>query len=197
MPVPARSLLAIPFACALLLASCTVPPPPEYGPIRFTDRPQLKLSVDSVDLRDTFDPAPDGPNIERSFPVTPQSAAEDWAHDRLSPAGGAGRAVFTIIDASVTEVDLPRTGGIAGLFTSEPTKRYDIKLVASLEIDNAEGLAVRTAAVTAVRSQSILNGASPNQREQIYYDMTKTLMADFDAKMESDVRATFLPYIQP
>ena len=48
-----------------------------------------------------------------------------------------------------------------------------------------------------MRSQSVLNSASPNQREQIYYDMTKQLMADFDAKMESDVRATFLPYIQP
>jgi hypothetical protein len=195
--MPVRFLLAVPFACALLLAGCTVPPTPDFGPIRFTDRPQLKLAVDSVDLRDTYEPAPDGFDVERNFPVTPQAAAEDWAHDRLSPAGGPAHAVFSITEASVVEVDLPRTGGIAGLFTTEPTQRYDIKLVASLEIDNEAGVAVRNATVTAVRSQSVLNSASPNQREQIYHDMTKALMADFDAKMDSDVRATFPPYIQP
>ena len=195
--MPVRFLLAVPFVCALLLAGCSVPSPPDFGPIRFTDRPQLKLAVDSVDLRDTYEPAPDGFDVERNFPVTPQAAAEDWAHDRLSPAGGPAHAIFSITEASVAEIDLPRTGGIAGIFTTEPTKRYDMKLAASLEIDNDAGLAVRNATVTAVRSQSVLNSASPNQREQIYYDMTKQLMADFDAKMESDVRATFLPYIQP
>ncbi len=104
--------------------------------------------------------------------------------------------MFTILDASVVEVDLPRkTGFFATTFTTQESERYDMRLVARLDLIDARGLVVRTVGVTAIRSQSITDATSPNKRDQIWYDMLKAAMTDFNKQMESEIRQNFGAYL--
>jgi hypothetical protein len=98
----------------------------------------------------------------------------------------------------VIEVDLPRkTGFFSTTFTTQESERYDMKLVARLDLIDAKGLVVRTASVTGIRSQSVTDDISPNKRDQVWYDMLKAAMTDFDKQMESEIRGNFGFYLKP
>jgi hypothetical protein len=187
-------------AIALLagLAACdTAPPRPTYPDIRFTSAPPIRLAVSAIDLSSEFKPTFQSPHVEHLFPVPPAQAAENWAHDRLQAGGGTARARFTIQDASVIETVLPKKSeGISGAFKKEATERYDATLRAKLEILDARGFALRTVTVRVVRSQSVIEGITPNERDQTWYDMTKALMADFDQQMSTEISANLGGYFQ-
>ncbi len=196
MPVSRRLLLLA--VAALGLAGCSsAPQRPVFPELRFTGQPPIGLTVAQLDIQNDYVPTYRAPNVEHLFPVPPAKAAETWARDRLRPVGANGRARFTIHDASVTEVNLPQTEGIKGAFTTEPSEQYDMVLQATLEILDAGGRVVRTANITAKRSQGVLNTASPNQRDQVWYDMTGAVMADFDRQMTAEIRRSFGPYVAP
>lgn len=186
-------LLALAGLALAVLAGCTSPPPrPTFADLRFTDEPPLRLDVAAVEVRDEYQAPFKAPNVDHLFPVAPGKAAENWAHDRLKAAGKTRRAVFVLQNASVTETELPKkTEGLTGALTTEPAERYDLTLQAMLEIVDDRGLPLRTVNVTTTRSQSVLEGITPNQRDQTWYDMTKAAMADFDKQMESEVRGNF------
>jgi hypothetical protein len=199
MPTPFRPrLLALALAVASLLAGCeTTPPHTTFPDIRFTAEPPIGLEVAAIDIRNDYQPSFRAPHVEHLFPVPPARAAENWAHDRLKAVGNAGRARFTIKDAEVIEVELKKASeGIRGALTTEPAERYDMTLEASLDALDAHGLPLRTVTVKATRSQTVLEGATPNQREETWYAMTKSIMADFDRQMETEIRNNFGPYLQ-
>jgi hypothetical protein len=191
---------ALPAALALvgMLAACeSAPPRPTYPDIHFTSAPAIRLAVGGVDIRSEFKPSFRSPNVEHLFPVPPARAAENWAHDRLQAAGGgAQRARFTIQDASVTETELPKKTGLTATFTKEPAEQYDATLACTLEIVDDHGVPVRSVAVKVTRSHTVLEGITPNERDQAWYDMTKTLMADFDQQMSAEISAHFGGFFQ-
>ena len=189
-------LLIVAFSCLGFLAGCdTAPPPPTFPDIRFTGLPPLALDVASIEIRSEFQPQFHPPYVEHVFPVSPERAIETWARDRLRSVGRQGTARFTLLDASVVETELPRTGGIKGEFTTQVAERYDASLAARLDILDARGFPVRTANVKVVRSQSVLEGLTPNQRDQTWYDMTRALVTDFNQQMESEIRGNFGYYV--
>jgi hypothetical protein len=193
-----RLCLIATLGLGLLSACSSAPSAPQFADIRFNDQPALKLDASAIQVQEDFKPAGKAPSVDYLFPVTPLHAIESWAHDRLAPAGSASQAVFTILDASVVEVDLPRkTGFFATTFTTQESERYDMKLIARLDLIDARGLVVRTVGVTSLRSQSITDSTSPNKRDQIWYDMLKTAMADFNKQMESEIRQNFGAYLVP
>lgn len=196
VPAPARLFLLV-FAVLGLVAGCETPPPhPTYPDIRFTDRPPLRVDVAAVEVKNEYQPTYKPPHVEHLFPVSPARAAEAWAHDRLQAVGHTGRVRFTVRNASVTEVNLKKSEGIRGALTNEPAQRYDMVLEATLEVLDGRGFPVRTVNVKATRSQSVLEGITPNQREETWYAMTKAMMADFDQQMETEIRNNFGPYLQ-
>lgn len=179
-----------------LLASCIQPPAtPLYPDIRFDNEPPLLLAVASIDVRNEYVSPGQPPNIEQRFPIAPARAAELWAHDRLKANGQTGRARFTITDASATETALPQEGGIKGAFTDQPSERYDVALAGRLEILDEHGFTLRTASVKSFRSQSVLQSITPNDRDRTWYEMTKTLITDFDHQMEVEIRNNFGYYL--
>ncbi|HXP30694.1 MAG TPA: hypothetical protein VN832_06370 [Stellaceae bacterium] len=193
MPMP-RRLMLLAALCLGLAACSSAPPRPVFPDLRFTGQPPIMLSVARVEIRNDYQPPYHAPNVEHLFPVPPGKAVENWAHDRLKAAGQSGEARFVIQDSSVIEVPLAQTGGIKGAFTTEPSDRYDMTVRARLDIVDPRGLVVRTANVTATRSQSLLNTATPNDRDQAWYDMTSALMVDFDRRMTSEIQNSFGPY---
>jgi hypothetical protein len=198
--MPSSSLRLKIAAIALLagLAACdTAPPRPTYPDIHFTSEAPIRLAVSAIDVRNEYKPTFQSPHVEHLFPVPPAQAAENWVHDRLQAGGGAVRGRFTIQDASVIETQLPKKSeGISGAFKKEATERYDAMLRAMLEIVDARGFALRTVTVKVVRSQSVLEGITPNERDQTWYDMTKALMADFDQQMSAEISANLGGYFQ-
>jgi len=92
----------------LAIAAC-VPPAtkPSFPDIRFTDQPKLRLDVAAIEVVDDYHPTFQAPNVDHLFPVPPQRAAENWAHDRLEATGTTRRArhrrwTYTICPSSVT-----------------------------------------------------------------------------------------------
>ncbi|HUZ71393.1 MAG TPA: hypothetical protein VMU87_00280 [Stellaceae bacterium] len=192
MTILTRPRLMLGAGLLALVAACTTPPPhPTYPALRFTAEPPIRLEVAGIDVRDDYQPPMRAPNVDHLFPVPPMRAAETWAHDRLQATGTTGRAVFILRKASVVEIKLPVKEGLTGALTTQPAERYDLTLQATVEIVDANGLPVRTANVTVTRSQSLLQGVTPNQRDQAWYDMTKAAMADFDKQMETEIRNNF------
>lgn len=181
---------------ATVLTACGAPPPhPQYPDIRFTSQQPIGLAVNTISLREDYTPSSSTPHVETQFPVTPIHALENWAHDRLSATGGPDRAVVDITEASVVETSLPRTQGMQGWFTTDQSERYDMTVQATINIVDSTGLVVRTATTHASRSQTVAENASPDQREQIWYGMTKDIMAGFDRQMESEIRSHFTGFV--
>jgi hypothetical protein len=186
-----RSLLRIAFATVLLSACSSPPPRPTFADIHFTSEPPIELDVARIEVRVAYQPPYQPPHVEHLFPIPPEHALENWAHDRLKAVGSSGEAVFTITDASVIETDLKTQGGLSGAFTTQPAERYDMTLAANLVVGDASGLNQRTASVKTMRSQSLLQGITPNDRDKAWYDMTVKAMDDFDHQMASEIRNNF------
>ena len=194
MTLTARARLAC--AAAILLAGCSTPPPrPEFPDLRFTAEPPLQIDVASLEVQPVFQMTFREPHVEHLFPVTPERALENWGHDRLKPVGTAGRVVMKILNASVVETELPVQQGLTGAFTTQPSERYDLALEATVQAYDGNGLVARTANVKTTRSQSVLQGITPNDRDRTWYDMTKAAMADFDRQMESEIRNNLGGYL--
>jgi hypothetical protein len=191
-----RRRLAV-ILCLGSLAACdTTPPPPVFPDLRFSDRPPINLAVSSIEFRTTFQPQFHPPFVEHLFPESPQRAIDTWARDRLHAVGGNGVARFTLLDADVTETELPRTGGLKGEFTTQAAERYDATVSGRLDILNERGFPARTATATVKRSQTVLEGVTPNERDQVWYDMTRTLARDFDQQMDAQIRENFGTYLR-
>ncbi|HLJ64889.1 MAG TPA: hypothetical protein VKT70_12325 [Stellaceae bacterium] len=190
-----KLLLVVVFGIAL--AGCPAAPRPTYPEIRFTNEPKLMLGVASIEVSEEYKPSYRSPNVEHIFPVPPVKALENWAHDRLQAVGSTGRARLVIRDASVVEVELrKKTEGVAGVFTNDPTERYDAAMEATIDILDDHGLSVRNASARMIRSQSVLEGITPNEREKIWYELTQQLAQDFDKQMELQMRSHLAPYLQ-
>jgi len=197
MPSRFFLLLIAALAFALPLTACdTAPPRPTYPDIRFSSETPIRLAVGGIDISNEFKSPFQSPNVEHLFPVPPARAAENWAHDRLQAAGGARRARFTIQNAAVIETPLKKKEGLTATFTKEASERYDATLQARLDIIDERGVPLRSVTVTAVRSQSVLEGITPNERDQTWYDMTKALMADFDKQMSAEISGNFGGFFQ-
>jgi hypothetical protein len=192
------ALVAVPVLALIAVASCApVATRPNFPDIRFTQEPKIRLDVAAVDVERVFRPTLHQPQVEHLFPVPPEIAAEAWAHDRLEAAnpGSPRRVRVRILDASVKEVPLKRTEGLRGAFTTDQSERYDATIEMAVDILGERGFPERSVTAKAERSQSVKEGITPNEREQVWYELTRALMADIDRQLESEMRANFNYFI--
>lgn len=182
-------------ALGLVVAACSTPsmttdPLPE---MTFVHRPTIGLNVASLDVGSAYT-SPDGaPNVEQKFPVPPEAALKRWAHDRLRALGNAGAARFTVLTAAVTEEPLPKTKGFLGAFAIEPGTRYIITVEAQLEIIQDSQRGVASARIS--KAQTMDQGASAEERDRFWYDLTRSTMDSFDEQMERAIRQHLNPWV--
>jgi len=181
---------------AVTLSACATDTPiagpvPEIG---FQHLPIIRLDVSDVQVRSTYQSPLKAPNAEHLFTTSPAQAMTNWAKARLraagkpgSGSGGTAVASFIIEDASVIETKLDKTKGVAGLFTYEPTERYDAKAAARLEIRGSESGTYAEVRVSASRSVEVRENATLAEREKAWFDMTEALMGDFNAQMGKEI----------
>lgn len=192
-----RRALLLAAVATLALAACETPPlRPVFADIRFTDKPPLRIDAAAVDVERQFRPTLGPPNVEHLFPVPPERAMENWARDRLQPVGTSRRLRVRIVDASVKEVELPRTQGVRGAFTTEQAQRYEAAVEMAVDLMGERGFPERAVTAKASRSRTVAENITPNQRETVWYELTRELMAALDAELERQIRGNFGFYIQ-
>lgn len=180
-----------------LVAACTPPPQSrEFPRITFAHLPPITLEVGRVEVRNGYRSPAEAPNVEHRFPVSPAAAALEWGRSRFRAAGGSGEARITLRQASVVEVPLARTGGVAGLFRIEQSERYDAVLDVKMEIVGADGQVRATVESVAKRSRTVSESISAHGREEAWFAMTEALMADMDRSLEAQVREHFKAWLR-
>ncbi len=181
---------------ALALSACAELTVPSYPELRFTDKPAIGFDVAEVEIRQAYKPSGEPPQVEMLFPVRPDQAAESWARDRLQARGADGRLIFTVRDASVTETQLETSTGVTGAFTTEQSERYDARLVLEVQILDSTGRAIGQASARAVRSITVPESASLDEREGVWYGLTKRLMTDMDSQLEQTLTEVFFRFLK-
>lgn len=173
------------------------PPAPEFADIRFTQEPKLRLVASRIDFVREYQPNLQPPHIEEKLPVPLSHVTETWVRDRLEATGtGSGRAVATVVDASVLEIPVPTEGGLTGALTKQVDTRYEARIAMRVEIKDDHGFTVRTASAQTQRSQTTVQGISLDERDRILYRLETELMTDLDHQLENDIRANFGKYLE-
>ena len=198
---PARRafLLGVPALTAALLGACNTPEPrARFAEMTFEHRGDLRLDVGAIEIQTEYRAPLAAPHIEHLFPVAPEAAMRRWARDRLAATGAPGRrARFIVKDARVIEEKLARTEGFRGAFTRDQTERYTITLEAALQIVGARGAAPEAfATARSVRSRTVAESVTVNQRERAWFELLEEAMRDLDVELESRIRGNFAQYLR-
>ena len=172
-------------AFGLLAVACTVAPTQNQWPeITYKHRPPLRFDVAQVVIDKRYSEPLAPPNVEHLIPVPPAALAQQWARDRLVAAGGVGRLVYTIQDASVVETPLDTKSGIEGLFTVDQSERYEGHLVVQVHLEDIPGLARASVTAEAERWVTVPEDATLNEREATWFALSEALMNDLDVELE-------------
>jgi hypothetical protein len=162
-----RMILAVP----LLLAACGGDDSSEsnaFPPLRYDYLPPVQLNVASVEIQQQFIPSGLPPDVTASDPVQPIDALKAMANDRLQSLGTSNKAMFAILNASLTrEEDVIRG-----------------TLSVSLTIFDDDNTQQGYAVATVDRSHS----GDIDKLGKALYAFTKALMNDMNVEFEYQVR---------
>ncbi len=185
-------------AVALLLAACSdAPPPTKFPQLTYSHLGAFVLDVSKIEIVDGFRSPLRPPNIEHLVPVSPATAARQWARDRLKSTGSSGRrAVFTIDNGAVTATSLKRKSGIRGALTVDQSERYDAVIAVRLEVFEADGRRGGVAEANAQRSRSVPENITLDARDKVWFSITETLTNDMNAEMERAITRFLGKYLR-
>ena len=159
-----RFMLLLPLA----VAACGGDEEPDFVPLRYNDLPPIQVNVASIAIEQRFVPAGMPPDVSDRDPAPPVEALKAMANDRLQAFGTANKAVFAILDASLTRSGDVVVGSMA----------------VSLTIFDDSGTQLGFAEA---RVQSRHTG-SLDEIRPVLYDMTKGMMNDMNIEFEYQIR---------
>lgn len=181
-------------AALMLTSACTTEPSAPAGPkpVSFEAQAPLRLDIASITVDSRYQPPGRAPNIEHLYSVTPVSAARAWAQARLVGVGPRGTAVLTVLDGSVISEDLPKKGGLTGIFGDQQDVHLTARLRARLDVDRpgerAGELSQWSVNVEASANRTVLESASLNERDAAYGLLMQQLAREFDAALTAETR---------
>jgi hypothetical protein len=166
-------------ALGLLLAGCSEPAPRRFEPLSYDYLTPLKLNVGRIDVDDTWTPRGADRHVEFLAPTPPLDALRQMEEDRLVPGGTAGRALYTIDDASII-----RQGGT-----------YRANFAVKLDILNDDGQRQRGIEAQATGTHAV-TGDYPDTVRSDLYDLTRKTMDDMNVEFEYQIRHTLRQDLQ-
>jgi hypothetical protein len=175
------------FLILFFIAACEITADkPDFDDIRFNAQQPLRLDVARIEIDLRYRAPLSAPNVEHNFPITPEQVLKNWANDRLRASGTQGVATFTIEKASVVETKLKKRTGLTAFFTNQQTERYDghVKVILHVLRDDSQGRIT----AEATRSQTAAEHISLNDRDRIYYQLTRDLITALDQEVEAKAR---------
>ncbi len=163
-----RVVLLLPFVSA---ACGEVEPPQEYPVARYDHLPQVRLAVADVEIDDSWAPRGAGRHVENLAPTPPREALGQMGRDRLFAAGGPGRAVFVIEDASILR----------------GADQYLGNFSVRVDVANAAGELLTSATARATRTR-LIGGQSRNGVRSDLYELVFDMMQDMNVELEYQLR---------
>jgi hypothetical protein len=146
-----------------------------FAPLHYDYLPPISLNVAAIEIRQQFFPSGARPDVTSQDPAPPVTALKTMAQDRLKAFGTSGRAVFAIIDASLTQ----RGDTIDG------------SMLVSLTIVADDGHPLGVARAQVNRHDS---GSSGGLRRTLY-EFTKAMMDTMNIEFEYQVRNTLKAFL--
>ena len=181
---------------AVLAACNTAPPQQSFPEVTYKHMAPIRLDVRSVEVIQAYSPSFKAPNVEHLFPLSPGAAAERWARDRLQAVGKDGRARFVVREAGVVEEKLAKSGGLTGLVKTEQTQRYVADLVVELVVQDDLGQRDGNVQARAQLSRTVAEDVTLNGLEQVWFEMTESLMRDLNAQLERGAATYLKPFLR-
>ena len=103
---------------------------------------------------------------------------------------------MVLVNATVIETALETTGGIQGAFTTDQAARYDATIEMRIEIINSLGETVGTANAVAKRSQTVPEGITLIERDQIWFELTEQVMRELDVELTTTIKRYLAPWVR-
>ena len=181
-----------------VVAGCeTAAPEPQKPELSYAHLGAIRLDVAKVEVVDEYLPPLQPPNVEHEFPISPAEALQQWARDRLQAAGKDRKARFIIRNAAVQEIALDKKKGLRGLFTKDQSERYDGRITVQLEIRSNRGFRDAFVEAMAEESRTVPEDISIVERERVFLQITKELIAVLNAEIEKQIAAHLSSYRIP
>ena len=174
------------FAFILTIACETQVQSEKFPSVTFVHLAPIKLNVSQIDVVVQYRPPLRAPNVEHFFPTQPTAAIKRWAKDRLRAVGASGKAQLVILNASAIEKQLLTKKNLVSTFINQQNKRYDATVHVRLDISNVQGQGTTEAHTT--RFTTVRENITINKRNRIWFDLTETLLQEFNTVMEEKIR---------
>ena len=183
----------LPLVAVLALASCETAPPVTAVPdLSFAGMPTISLNVARIELVDNYHAPMQAPNVDHLFRQSPEDIARRMVEAQLVANGSTGTLRVTIEDASVKKRDLPVEKGIQGAFENEPAEEYKAHVALRFELeDGSLGGRGGNASVTSDRTRTLLEDASPADRDMALFKMSEAIRDDIGQGLSGAVKRTF------
>jgi hypothetical protein len=162
--LPRRFVLLLPLA----LAGCGGEDQSAFEPLRYNYLPPIQLNVASIRTEQRFVPSGVPPDVSNEDPAPPVDALKAMANDRLQAFGTTNKAIFAILDASLTRTDDVVIGSFAVSLT--------------IQDDNGSQLGFAEARVESRHTGPL------DHIHTVLYDMTKGMMSDMNVEFEYQIR---------
>jgi len=182
-------VVVVALAATILLAACDTPTRvPVYPEITWTHLEPMTFDAGKIEIVDKYQAPLTSPNVEHEFPIVPMQSIKRWISDRIGTTGGPRTVRVTIRNASVVGKSLKVKDGVKGLFYKEQAARYTGNLDVLIEVKDDRGFTDSAAEARVKRSRSVLEDTSPNDLDQVFFDLTAAMMKDLDGTLEANIR---------
>ena len=172
-----RRLLVLPLALAACRASDA--DQTDFAPLNFTYLNRLRLNVATIAIDDAWQAPPDPREVGAYAPVPPMAALRQMAGDRLDVGGTSGKAVFTVLDASLLN----------------NRRHVDGEFAVRLAAINSDGTRSAYAEARVARSVSLADGEPATLRGALYL-LVRQAMDDMNVEFEFQVRRSLRDWLQ-
>jgi hypothetical protein len=173
-------------AALALMAACTSGPVATYPDVTWRHLDPIVFAAGPIEKNAVWSNTAEG-SIQSSLPFNLGRMAMNWPDDRIQTAGTSDILRYSVTEASVTSNALKTTKGIKGVFTDDQSEKIDLKIAATLEILDVNGMQKGAVSAMAERSRTLSESMSVSEREQAIYDETTAILMDLDRELERQI----------
>jgi hypothetical protein len=174
----------------LLLSSCADSNSPAPAPFDYSQEGKISLDVRDLTFVDRgIDQMPPSPPITTLKPSI-ADALHNWASQRLQAVGDDGIAAFVVKNAYVTEAGLPVD---SNWFERPQAGKLTGHVEIELDARGKQGYALATA--NAVRSVTLPDKASDDEKQAAYNTMLNGMIQDLDRYLDQAIHEHMKDFI--
>lgn len=168
-----KTWIFAPPAIALLLASCSSPPPPQnFAPLDYSYLPPIVLKVSNLNIANNYVPTPSQAVLVGEDPAAPPTVLLAMLNHRIVASGAPGSGTVTIETASIDQVG----GNLTGVMT------VDVNLT------SADGHATGYTEASVTYSETAPDSGDQGDMQAALYDVTKHLMDLMNVQLQYQIQ---------